>query len=195
MYVVRNHTPDHKLIHGGNMYWFVLVVVRNKPGTITVFVNLILLEHKFAVDGGNDEIAILRIEAAVNDKYVAIENTCINHRLTTDTGVESGLRMLVHLTDDVNTFAGVVGSRRRKAGMDRIGKVKFKALEVRIRYIGDFHRLLFYAATFFDSVVVFFDFNVWLNEGRGVVEAKAKELYRLATVKPVLLVESADVGK
>ena len=107
-------------------------VVRNEPGTFCVFIQFELLERIFAVDIGYNKIAVLGLQTAVHYHDVAIQNPCVPHRIAFYMRIKSSLGVRRHLACEVNPLPGMVGSRRRKTGVNRLCELQRQLRLLRI---------------------------------------------------------------
>lgn len=121
---VGDNAPNGEIVVGGNLYLWESGIVRYEPCTCARGVELELFDRVFAVDIRHDEVAILRLKAAVDDDKVAVENACVTHRIAVDMGIESGLGIGREAAGEVDTLARMVGCRRRETCMDRFGKLE-----------------------------------------------------------------------
>ena len=85
--------------------------MRYEPGALTSLIHFELFERVFAIDIGNDKIAVFGVETPVNDYYIAVQDAGIAHRIAFHVGIERRFRMRCHLTSQVDTLACMVGSR------------------------------------------------------------------------------------
>ena len=123
---VSNYTPNGKLIALIDAYGLEIGIVRYEPSALAGLIEFELLERVFAVDISDDKIPVLGVETTIDDYLIPIEDACITHGVAFHVGVESSFRMGCQFQRKIDALACMIGSGRRKSGMDGLRKFKSK---------------------------------------------------------------------
>ena len=123
---VSNYTPDKEIALSIDAYGLKIGIVRYEPSALAGLIEFELFKGVLAVDIGDDKIPVLGFEATIHDHDITIEDACITHGVAFHVGVERSFRMGCHFARKVYALACMVGSGRRKSGMDGLRKFKSK---------------------------------------------------------------------
>ena len=112
--VVGEHAPDDEVVLLGDADRLVLFVGGDEPEALPGLVYLDPLEGELAVDEGDDDIAVGRLDALVDDEQVAVVDAAVAHGVADGPGVEGGGRMAHQFLIEVDAVRHVVLRGRRE---------------------------------------------------------------------------------
>ena len=114
-----NNAPDDKGVILGHADGTEIGIVRHEPRAAVGAVGTELLDGELAVDVRRHIIAVRRLQAAVDNHQIAVEDTRIAHAVALDARVERRIGMTSQLTGDIDAV-GVVRRRRGKTCMQML---------------------------------------------------------------------------
>ena len=132
---VSNYTPDKEIALSIDAYGLEIGIVRYEPSALAGLIHFKLFEGLLAVDISDDKIPVLWVETTINDHQIPIEDACITHGVAFHVGVESSFRMGCQFPRKIDALACMIGSGRRKSGMDGLRKFKSKFGLLGVGYI------------------------------------------------------------
>jgi len=184
MYRVSYHAPDLEIGFGGHFNRLKIRIVGNEPGTLIGIVHLELLERVFAVNEGDDEIAVFGFQTAIHDHNIAIQNPCIPHGIAFDVGIERRFGMGRHLAGKIDPLACMVGCGRRKTRVYRFGKLQRQLRLLRIRDVYQFtHRTICFSVQNYEK------FATYANKSKKIKENRVCACvygFFFVTLRPIL---------